>query len=139
MAIELDDRDRAILGLNSDALALRKRGDEVGLPFPAPWPMGLICAFAGTGDDDGELLGYPTRGVDGRRKAWERGDEGAKTGVPGREVRTELLKELREVGREGRLIGVRNRNGTYTASIEWHPLVFAGEACGTVMTLLTLA
>jgi hypothetical protein len=111
--MEFVDWDRTIAGLNSAALALRKRGDamgdEVGLPKP------LMIAGAGVGEDDGELFGYdiagPAKGVIGRRKDWARGEEGPKEGVPGRDDRYEYT-ELREVGREGRLIGVKNRKGT---------------------------
>lgn len=57
-------------------------------------------------------MGPPlARGVDGLRKPCARGEEGANTGVPGREGLCEW-KEFLDVGREGRLIGVRNRKGT---------------------------
>jgi len=57
-------------------------------------------------------MGPPlARGVDGLRKPCASGEEGVNTGVPGREGRYEL-NEFRDVGREGRLIGVRNRKGT---------------------------
>lgn len=58
------------------------------------------------------------KGVDGlRMKFWAKGEDGAKpTGVPGRDDLYEW-KELRDVGREGRLIGVRKRNGTCNVTI----------------------
>jgi hypothetical protein len=111
--MEFADWERTIAGLNSVAFALRKRGDgkgeEVGLPKP------LTTAAAGVGEHEGDIFGYvivgPAKGVMGRRNDCARGDDGPKEGVPGRDERYEYT-ELREVGREGRLMGVKNRKGT---------------------------
>lgn len=77
-----------MLGRNSVAFALRNLGEEDGLPRP------LGTADAGTGDEDGDdEVGAPVnetdpvKGVDGRLKPWARGEEGANTGVAGREDR----------------------------------------------------
>lgn len=111
--MEFVDWDRTIAGLNSAAFALRKRGEAIGEEVGLPNALGT--AGTGVGEDEGELFGYvivgPARGVMGLRNDCARGEEGPKEGVPGRDDRYEYT-ELREVGREGRLIGVKNRKGT---------------------------
>ena len=56
-ARELDDIERTMLGRNSVAFTFRNLGEPDGLVVPALVEIGLGWALAGTGDEDGELLG----------------------------------------------------------------------------------
>lgn len=123
---EAAERGRG-MGLNSDALALSSRGDDMGEDgrLTANWACVMI------GDTLGESLRADmyeegcacvprgdVRGVCGRRNIIASGELGAELGVSGRlGIKRAEWVEAREEGREmGRRVGVRKRKGTLSMS-----------------------